>query len=79
VSTIEIKLMKGYKLLRILEETYGSKKKPARCLVEYKRGRAKPVVQWYVRSYANGLFGTDQMEAMRVKVAEEVQVEGTSL
>ena len=35
------------------------------------------MVQWYTRYYANGLFGTDQMEAMRVKVEEEVHVEGT--
>ena len=35
------------------------------------------MIQWYVRSYANGIFGTDQMEAMRVKVDEEIPVEGT--
>jgi hypothetical protein len=73
VSTAKIKLTAGYKLLQILEETYGSKKKPARCLVEYKKGRAKPLVQWYTRKYATRLFGTDQMEVMRVKVEEEVE------
>ena len=77
MSTTERTLTTGSKLLRILEETYGTKKKPAKCLVEYKKGRAKPIVQWYTRYYANGLFGMDQMEAMRVKVGEEVHVEGT--
>ena len=69
--------MSGYKLIRILEEIPGSKKKPPKILVEFKKGRSRPERQWYGRYHANTLFGTNQMEAMRVKVVEEVEVEGT--
>jgi hypothetical protein len=77
-------LMKGYKILRILEEVAGNKKRPARCLVEFKKGRSKPVVQWYSRTYANSLFGTDQVQAARVEQEAkgegdvELEVEGKS-
>ena len=79
VSTMETKLIVGYKLISILDEIPGSKKKSPRILVEFKRGRFRPETQWYGRYHANTLFGTDQMEAMRVKVVEEVEAQGTSL
>jgi len=69
--------MAGFKLIRILEEIPGSKKKSPRILVEFKRGRFRPETQWYGRYHAKALFGTDKMEAMRVKVVEDVEVEGT--
>ena len=71
--------MSGYKLISILDEIPGSKKKSPRILVEFKRVMFRPETQWYGRYHANALFGTDQMEAMRVKVVEEVKVEGTSM
>ena len=77
MSKVRIKLMSGYKLIRILDEIPGTKKKPPRILVEFKRGRFRTETQWYGRYHANALFGTDQIEAMRVKVVEEVEVEGT--
>lgn len=67
MSKVKIKLMAGYKLISTLEEIPGSKKKPPRILVEFKRGRFRPETQWYGRCHANALFGTDQMEAMRLR------------
>jgi hypothetical protein len=64
--------MIGYKLLAVLEEIPGSKGKPPRSLVEYTKGRAKPVVRWYNRYTANSIFGIDQMVAARGQPDEEV-------
>lgn len=63
--------------MAILEDTPGSKKKSPRSLVEFDKGRGKPVVQWYNRGYANSLFGTDQMEAKRgMRLVEEIGAQG---
>jgi hypothetical protein len=63
-------LMIGYKLLAILEETSGSRGNSAKCLVEFKKGRAKPVVQSFSRNWALVLFGKEQMDAARMKQVE---------
>ena len=64
--------------MAIIEETIGTKGNPAKCLVEFKKGRAKPVVQWFSRNYASVLFGKEQMDATRMKQEPEPEVEGES-